>query len=62
MAAINKSCSEPEWLRVYIDCFKTEMHCHARVGIYCQEFAHCIPTGAEGTVFAGKSNLSNNYY
>ena len=38
----------------YNDSSKIGMHGHAGAGVYCQEFAHYIPIGVEGTVFEGE--------
>ena len=32
---------------------------HAGAGVYCQEFAHYIPIGAERTAFEGEVNWSS---
>ena len=49
--SINESYPEPRWLRVYTNSSKIEMQGHAGRGVYCQEFEHYMPIGAEATVF-----------
>ena len=54
IAAISESHPEPEWLSLYANGSKIEMHSYSKTGVYCQIFAHYISIGAEGTAFEGE--------
>ena len=53
--------ASPKQNSVYTDSAKIKMHGHTGSGVYCQEFAHCIPIGAafEGEVKAIEAALLN---